>query len=112
MEGGLAGFDADPFDVVCDHLLVEDSASGVPVVVGTYRLLRESIAKRQGGKFPDERIHRIIDGRQVPAPHGSREMPIWGWEFAAVNKDGTPDLATSDLLVAKLVDYLRSIQKP
>ena len=51
MEGGLAGFDADPFDVVCDHLLVEDSASGVPVVVGTYRLLRESIAKRQGGFY-------------------------------------------------------------
>lgn len=70
------------------------------------------IAKRQGGKFPDERIHRIIDGRQVPAPHGSREMPIWGWEFSTVNKDGTPDLATSDLLVARLVDYLRSIQKP
>jgi mono/diheme cytochrome c family protein len=70
------------------------------------------IAKRQGGTFPDERIHRIIDGRQVPAPHGSREMPIWGWEFATEGKDGTPDLATSDLLVAKLVDYLRSIQKP
>ncbi len=70
------------------------------------------IAKRQGGKFPDERIHRIIDGRQVPAPHGTREMPIWGWEFASVTRDGTPDLATSDLLVAKLVDYLRSIQKP
>jgi mono/diheme cytochrome c family protein len=70
------------------------------------------IAKRQGGKFPDERIHRIIDGRQVPAPHGSREMPIWGWEFATVAKDGTPDLATGDLLVARLVDYLRSVQKP
>ena len=70
------------------------------------------IAKRQGGKFPDERIHRIIDGRQVPAPHGTREMPIWGWEFATVTKEGTPDLATSDLLVAKLVDYLRSVQKP
>lgn len=70
------------------------------------------IAKRQGGKFPDERIHRIIDGRQVPAPHGTREMPIWGWEFASVTREGAPDLATSDLLVAKLVDYLRSIQKP
>jgi len=70
------------------------------------------IAKRQGGKFPDERIHRIIDGRQVPAPHGSREMPIWGWEFASVTREGTPDLATGDLLVARLVDHLRSIQKP
>ena len=28
--------DADPFDEVCDHLLVEDSATGI--IVGTYRL--------------------------------------------------------------------------
>jgi mono/diheme cytochrome c family protein len=70
------------------------------------------ISRRQGGKFPDERIHRIIDGRQVPAPHGSREMPIWGWEFASVTPEGAPDLANSDLLVARLVEYLRTIQKP
>ena len=30
------GLDADPFDAVCDHLLVEDAADGT--VVGTYRL--------------------------------------------------------------------------
>ncbi len=30
------GLDEDPFDAVCDHLLVEDAASGQ--VVGTYRL--------------------------------------------------------------------------
>ncbi len=70
------------------------------------------IARRQGGQFPDERMHRIIDGRQVPAPHGSREMPIWGWEFASVTKEGAPDLAASDQLIARLVEYLRSIQKP
>jgi putative hemolysin len=30
------GLDADPFDAVCDHLVVEDNASGA--LVGTYRL--------------------------------------------------------------------------
>ena len=30
------GLDADPFDAVCDHLLVEDESSGA--VIGTYRL--------------------------------------------------------------------------
>lgn len=43
--------DADPFDAVCDHLLVEDSASGAPTVVGTYRLLRESVARAKGGFY-------------------------------------------------------------
>ena len=32
----VTGRDADPFDAVCDHLLVSDQESGV--VVGTYRL--------------------------------------------------------------------------
>lgn len=41
LQEGLAasyasGLDADPFDAVCDHLMVEDAASAM--VVGTYRL--------------------------------------------------------------------------
>jgi putative hemolysin len=39
--------DADPFDEICDHLLVEDLASGE--VVGTYRLQTgENAARRRG----------------------------------------------------------------
>ena len=41
LDEGLAqswdtGLDTDPFDAVCDHLIVEDAASGA--IVGTYRL--------------------------------------------------------------------------
>lgn len=45
--------DRDPFDDLCDHLLVtdEDPVSGAPAVVGTYRLLRESVAMRHGGFY-------------------------------------------------------------
>src|SRR6476646_7297741 len=35
-ESHFNGLDADPFDAVCDHLIVEDRTSGE--VVGTYRL--------------------------------------------------------------------------
>jgi putative hemolysin len=44
--------DADAFDAVCDHLLVLDhaTASG-PQVVGTYRLLRQDMARRHGGFY-------------------------------------------------------------
>lgn len=45
------GFDCDPYDAVCDHLLVEDHAGGGPRVVGTYRLLRHSVADRHGGFY-------------------------------------------------------------
>jgi putative hemolysin len=42
--------DFDDFDPVCDHLLVLDSelGSGPEAVVGTYRLLRRSVAERHG----------------------------------------------------------------
>lgn len=46
-----ARLDIDPYDAVSDHLLVEDSQSGQPVVVGTYRLLRQSVAERHGGFY-------------------------------------------------------------
>ncbi|WP_035486118.1 GNAT family N-acetyltransferase [Geminicoccus roseus] len=46
--------DIDPFDALCDHLLVIDRAAsrpGAPVVVGSYRLLRRSVAERAGGFY-------------------------------------------------------------
>lgn len=45
--------DFDKFDDVCDHLLVIDRArsNGVPYVVGTYRLLRRSVARRTIGFY-------------------------------------------------------------
>lgn len=48
-----AGLDRDPYDAFCDHLLVtcEDGDGGGRQVVGTYRLLREGVARRHGGFY-------------------------------------------------------------
>lgn len=43
--------DIDPFDKICDHLLVIDHALAKPKVVGTYRLLRQDIAENNGGFY-------------------------------------------------------------
>ena len=47
--------DFDQFDTYCDHLLVIDhaeaGAAGGGRVVGTYRLLRQSVAERHGGFY-------------------------------------------------------------
>jgi putative hemolysin len=45
----LTGMDADPFDAVCDHLLVFDCANDV--LVGTYRLLRQEVAEAHDGFY-------------------------------------------------------------
>lgn len=51
----LAQRDVDPFDTICDHMIVLDHASrgrtGKPAIVGTYRLLRQQIAERSGGFY-------------------------------------------------------------
>ena len=51
----LSQRDVDPFDAVCDHLLVVDHAAPrlrkSPPVVGTYRLLRQGVADRQSGFY-------------------------------------------------------------
>lgn len=46
--------DADAYDAICDHLLVLDhDAKGLrkPKVVGTYRLLRQEVAVKNGGFY-------------------------------------------------------------
>ncbi|MDC7784164.1 GNAT family N-acetyltransferase [Rhodoplanes sp. TEM] len=50
----IARRDVDPYDALCDHLLVLDHAKPTrqgPAVVGTYRLLRQEIAERRGGFY-------------------------------------------------------------
>lgn len=60
---GMRRLDQDPYDAVCDHLLVEDrggegglhqkswAANRRPSVVGTYRVLRQDIAQRSLGFY-------------------------------------------------------------
>lgn len=50
-----SGLDADRFDATCDHLLVEDSASGK--VIGTYRLQTGASAARGLGYYSEREFH-------------------------------------------------------
>jgi len=46
-----AGLDSDPYDAVCDHLLVVEQAAGEERILGTYRLLRQEVAERHRGFY-------------------------------------------------------------
>lgn len=41
-----------------------------------------TLAKRNGGVFPADRVYAVIDGREEIKAHGTREMPIWGKYFS------------------------------
>lgn len=62
---------------------------------------------RNGGVFPSERVHRIVDGRDVPS-HGTRDMPVWGDVFSR-SPDGLTDEAVKARIEA-IVRYLQGIQ--
>ena len=69
------------------------------------------LAKRRGGVFPAEEVHRIIDGRSMPRAHGSAEMPIWGWEFYGFEGEDATRRRRAAELIDQLVEYLHSIQQ-
>ena len=50
---GACELDQDQFDKICDHLIVVDTESGRKggEIVGTYRLLRQEVAAKNGGFY-------------------------------------------------------------
>jgi mono/diheme cytochrome c family protein len=70
-----------------------------------------TIAKRYG-EFPAAVIRDIIDGRGIDTrAHGTREMPVWGYEFW-VEEGGDVDAQRAVRnAIAKLVEYLRELQR-
>jgi hypothetical protein len=63
------------------------------------------------GEFPAGLIRDIIDGRGIDKrAHGTREMPVWGYEFwIEEGADVDAQRAARDA-INKLVEHLRSIQ--
>src|SRR5262245_57827612 len=39
------------------------------------------IARRAGGTFERDKVHRMIDGRDPVKGHGGPDMPLWGDAF-------------------------------
>jgi hypothetical protein len=63
---------------------------------------------RNGGIFPEARVTRIIDGRDVPA-HGSTTMPVWGDVFR--RDAAVADSAAARARIAAIVQFVGSIQQ-
>lgn len=73
------------------------------------------LSRRSGGRFPEERVREIIDGRAVLPAHGTRPMPVWGYELEAQAGAGDPPVAhprdAAQTLIDRLVEHVRSIQR-
>lgn len=58
--------DSDPFDDICNHLIVICHGSGEDSIVGTYRLLRQDVAEAHVGFYTESEfsVRPMIDARR------------------------------------------------
>lgn len=66
------------------------------------------LAKRAGGKFDADKVHRIIDGRNPVGGHGGPDMPVWGDAFKRSGQGGTEEAVR--VRIRAIVEHLRSLQ--
>ena len=68
------------------------------------------IEERNGGEFPADAVRQSIDGRSLAVAHGTRAMPVWGYEFWI--EEGADITAERDArgIIRRLVEYLADIQ--
>ena len=89
LKASIQGHDIDLFDDYCEHLLVRDAAT--QQVIGTYRVLTPTQAKRVGSFYTDTEFdltrlrrhrERMVElGRSCVHPdhrHGGVIMALWG----------------------------------
>jgi len=101
-KGAPAGRDIDPYDVLCDHLLVEDHARPGSPVVGTYRLLRQRVAEAHDGFYS---AHEFDLSRVLA--HARREnVELLELGRSCVAPDYR-DAGTIQLLWRGIADYLQ-----
>jgi len=66
-----------------------------------------TIAQRNGGNFPAERVRKIIAGDEIYVAHGSRDMPVWGPLFHQIDNDRDYGF----IRLNNLTEHLRSMQQ-
>ena len=82
-------------------------AAGLAITVPDLTLL----AQRHGNEFPESAMRKIIDGREIVIVHGTRYMPVWGYEFWL--EEGADENAQRNVetIVDNLIDYLETLQR-
>ncbi len=69
-----------------------------------------TLSARNGGVFPRVAVRQKIDGRNLPAAHGTSDMPVWGWQFAQTDTDNRDPAEMAETRIEAVVDYLENLQ--
>jgi len=67
-----------------------------------------TLAQRNNAVFPADNVAAYIDGRELNAAHGDRQMPIWGDVFRGAEQ-GTAE-RTIRRRIAAIVEFIETLQ--
>jgi mono/diheme cytochrome c family protein len=84
-------------------------------IIGTYFKMQPpdltTLAQKNGGQFPADYVRKIIDGRETPGAHGSRQMPIWGLALYDTDAKDAREEQQVNEMIDRLVEHLRTLQR-
>ena len=74
-----------------------------------------TLAKKNNGVFPFQKVYEVVDGRQTVKAHGPRDMPVWGNRYLAASRDAAFDVpydpeAYVRTRVLALTEYVNRLQ--
>ena len=67
-----------------------------------------TLSKRNNGEFPSAHVVNLLTGSNRVAAHGSKEMPVWGPIFMAMEHQHA---SAARLRIANLAEYVKSLQQ-
>jgi mono/diheme cytochrome c family protein len=101
----------DLFNFYCASCHGRDGRGRGPVVPALNVALPDltTLAARNGGEFPREFVESFVTGNRTPLvpAHGSKEMPVWGPIFQALD----PNTTANRVRIENIVTYIGSIQR-
>jgi mono/diheme cytochrome c family protein len=103
---------AELFDRYCAACHGSEGRGDGPVAESLNRRVPDltRLARDAGGEFPALRVRETIDGRAMVMAHGTRRMPVWGYEFWV--EEGADVVAedTARQIIDRILAYVESIQ--
>ena len=66
-----------------------------------------TLAKKNGGRYPSDRVRSAIEGDLRLPAHGSKEMPVWGKLFWRMSQGHSSEV---QLRVSNLNKHIESLQ--
>ncbi len=110
----------DEFRTYCGVCHGSDGRGGGPAAKALKDPLPDltKLAERAGGHFPSEAVFQKIEGLNMPAAHGTSDMPVWGERFVeqelgdrVLLQDARNAAEAAEKRMNRLMKYLEAIQE-